>query len=67
MPRVTANGRAVELADGAAVTDLLAVLGVRSRFLVVERNGEPLAREAYATTILAAGDQLEIVSPVGGG
>jgi sulfur carrier protein len=33
----------------------------------VERNGEIVPRSAHASTVLADGDQLEIVVAVGGG
>ena len=67
MPELTVNGEKRTVAAGATVADLLTQLGVKARFLVVERNGEPIARDAFAATALAEGDRLEIVSPVGGG
>jgi sulfur carrier protein len=65
--RVTANGDAVELADGATVDDLLAHLGLGGKWVLVERNGEPLNRRALATTVLVEGDRLELVRAVAGG
>jgi thiamine biosynthesis protein ThiS len=65
--RVTANGDPVELADGATVTDLLAALGLAERWVVVERNGEPVPRGEMAATELAEGDRLELVRAVAGG
>ncbi|MFN2609212.1 MAG: sulfur carrier protein ThiS [Acidimicrobiales bacterium] len=65
--RVTANGDAVELADGASVDDLLAHLGLGGRWVLVERNGEPVNRRDLAVTILAEGDRLELVRAVAGG
>ena len=65
--RVTANGEPVELADGASVDDLLRALGLGGRWVVVERNGEPVARTSFATTALADGDRLELVRAVAGG
>ena len=35
--------------------------------IVVERNGEPVARSERATTRLASGDRLELVRAVAGG
>ena len=61
------NGEARQLADGATVLDLLAGLGRDPRTVAVERNGEIVPRSAHADTLLADGDQLEIVVAVGGG
>ena len=65
--RVTANGDEVDLADGATIADLLATLGLGPKNVVVERNGEPVARATMATTALADGDRLELVRAVAGG
>ena len=65
--RVTANGDEVELADGSSVDDLLAVLGLGGRWVLVERNGEPVERRHLSTTALADGDRLELVRAVAGG
>jgi sulfur carrier protein len=62
-----ANGRAVELAEGATLTDLLAALGLGARWVVAERNGEAVTRADMATTILADGDRIELVRAVAGG
>ena len=47
--------------------DLLAELGVDSRAVAVERNGDVLKRAQLASVELAAGDRLEIVRFVQGG
>ncbi|HUP85125.1 MAG TPA: sulfur carrier protein ThiS [Acidimicrobiales bacterium] len=64
---VIANGDEVEVADDASVADLLEELGLGGRLIVVERNGEPVTKGRLATTILAAGDRLELVRAVAGG
>jgi sulfur carrier protein len=64
---ITANGDAVEVDDGATVDDLLRQLGLGGKWVLVERNGEPVARRDLATTALAAGDRLELVRAVAGG
>lgn len=61
------NGRREEIAAGATVAVLLDSLGVDPATVVVERNGEILARERYAIAALEEGDQIEIVRFVGGG
>ncbi len=61
------NGEAAEVAAGESVADLLERLGRDPRVVAVEHNGAILPRDRYAATILAAGDQLEIVQFVQGG
>jgi sulfur carrier protein len=65
--RVLANGDPVDLPDGATVDDLLGALGLGGKWVVVERNREPVARADLATTVLAEGDQIELVRAVAGG
>jgi len=65
--KVLANGDPVQLAEGATVDDLLAVLGLGGKWVVVERNREPVARANLATTVLADGDRIELVRAVAGG
>ena len=65
--RVTANGDPVDLADGATGEDLLTALGLGGKWVVVERNREPVARADMAVTALADGDRIELVRAVAGG
>ena len=65
--RVLANGDPVELADGATVDDLLVALGLGGKWVVVERNRDPVARADLAVTFLAEGDRIELVRAVAGG
>ena len=65
--KVIANGDPVEVADGATVDDLLTALGLGGKWVVVERNREPVARADLATTVLAEGDRIELVRAVAGG
>ncbi|MEO7836442.1 MAG: sulfur carrier protein ThiS [Acidimicrobiales bacterium] len=65
--QVTANGDPVELGDGATVGDLLGVLGLGGRWVLVERNGEPVRRAELSSTALVDGDRLELVRAVAGG
>ena len=61
------NGDAVEVPDGATLTDLLTQLGLGPKWGVVERNGEPVERRDMRVTRLADGDRLELVRAVAGG
>ena len=65
--QVIANGKPVELEDGATVTDLLTSLNLGARWVLIERNGEPVPRADAATTVLEGGDRLELVRAVAGG
>jgi sulfur carrier protein len=65
--QIVSNGDALELPDGATVDDLLRQLGLGKKWVLVERNGEPVLRSETATTVLAEGDRLELVRAVAGG
>lgn len=64
---VRANGEAVELVEGATVAGLLEVLGLSGRWVLVERNGQPVPRPELGATRLEEGDSLELVRAVAGG
>lgn len=61
------NGKEVQLDGPTTVVAYLEKLGVSPRAVAVEHNGLIVERDAYATTILDAGDTVEIVRMVGGG
>lgn len=65
--RVVVNGDGVDVPAGATVADLLGQLGLGARWVLVERNREPVPRDQVATTPLAEGDRLELVRAVAGG
>jgi len=67
MALVVANGKPRAVDDGATIADLLAEIGWRPEWVVVEYNGEPLERVRYPHVRLSAGDRLEIVRAVAGG
>lgn len=67
MPQVTANGRSYEVAAATTVADFVRARGLDPRYVVVERNGEPLPRTRAEETRLAEGDVLELVRAVAGG
>jgi thiamine biosynthesis protein ThiS len=64
---VQINGEERDVAPGLTVAALLDEIGIRPGRVVVELNHSVLSREALATTLLNAGDQIEIVHFVGGG
>ncbi len=65
--RVLVNGEPRELTAGATVSTLLSQLGYASGSVAVERNREVVPRRAHGTTELLSGDELEVVTFVGGG
>jgi sulfur carrier protein len=65
---VTANGRAVELPEGATLSALLATLGVPPQAVAaMEHNGVPVPRSDHQTRLLSEGDRVELVRAVAGG
>lgn len=65
--RILFNGEPRELADGATVADLVRAAVANARYVAVERNGEVVPRDQHAATPLREGDQIEVVTLVGGG
>jgi sulfur carrier protein len=65
--RVTANGRDFDLAAPVTVAEFIRARDLDPRFVVVERNGEPLERRRYDSVPLEDGDRLELVKAVAGG
>lgn len=64
---VTVNGRGQAVEAGDTVETLLDRLGLAARYALVERNGEPVERDRYGSTILEDGDALIVARPVAGG
>jgi thiamine biosynthesis protein ThiS len=64
---VLVNGREHDLVPGETVASLLDRLGFGGRYALVERNGEPVERRAYAEVELADADRLVVARPVAGG
>ena len=65
--KVTANGQERILPEGSTAQDLLDHLGLGARWVLVERNGEPVERAHLADTALGEGDRVELVRAVAGG
>jgi thiamine-phosphate pyrophosphorylase len=64
---ILANGKPREVPEGATVEALIRSLGLDPRFVIVERNGEPVERARYGDVRLAPGDRVELVRAVAGG
>lgn len=67
MITVIVNDEPRELPDGCTVTAMLLSMDLGPKWVVVERNGDPVERRDMPTTVLADGDRLELVRAVAGG
>ncbi len=65
--RITVNGETRELSDDATVAELIAGMNLQPRQVAVERNKELVPRSQHAETPLSEGDNVEVVTLVGGG
>ncbi|MCA8989894.1 MAG: sulfur carrier protein ThiS [Planctomycetaceae bacterium] len=61
------NGESRQVSQGTTIATLLEELSLNSRYLAVERNRELVPRAQHAACELVVGDQIEIVTLVGGG
>ncbi len=60
------NGEQTSLTDVATVADLISALDLECN-VAVEINREIISRSAFANHRLAEGDEIEIVTAIGGG
>ncbi len=61
------NGEQQQCLPDTVLPDFLTQMGLNPRLVAVEYNGEILHRQYWQSTVLQAGDRLEIVTIVGGG
>ena len=61
------NGKKLEATNGATITALLEELNINPLRVAIQLNLEIIKRERYDTTILRAGDKLEIITLMAGG
>jgi sulfur carrier protein len=64
---VVINGQSRVFNEGTTVAAMIGELGLAGKPVAVERNREVVPRAQHASTLLAAGDRLEVVTFVGGG
>jgi sulfur carrier protein len=67
MIQVIVNGTAQRFEAPLDVRALLEKMSMAGKKVAVERNGEIVPKSAHADTVIADGDELEIVVAVGGG
>lgn len=54
-------------ATSMTVAELVEAMELTGKRIAIERNGEIVPKSQFSETVLATGDQLEIVGAVGGG
>ncbi len=64
---VVINGEPRTVSEGTSVLALIGELGLAGKPVAVEMNREIVPRANHSTTLLSAGDRLEVVTFVGGG
>jgi sulfur carrier protein len=67
MIHVKVNGAAQRFDAPLNISALLQQLAMAGKKVAVERNGAIVPKSAHAQTVIADGDELEIVVAVGGG
>ena len=67
MIEIHLNGEIREVPEGLTLAGLLDWLKLPGDRVAVERNREIVSRSAWASTLIQAGDRLEVVHFVGGG
>ncbi|MEM6470874.1 MAG: sulfur carrier protein ThiS [Planctomycetota bacterium] len=67
MIEITVNGESVEIEKEMSVEELLDTVDVPPNYLAVEVNADVVAREDYASLMIRGGDEVEVVTLVGGG
>ncbi len=65
--RIRLNGQSHEAPDGATLADLLRELGLVDRPAAAEVNRKLVPKAEHASRRLTEGDEVEIVTLVGGG
>ncbi len=67
MDKVILNGEERDLSGPTPLVEFLESMGLGTKWVLVERNGEAILRENYESTLIEPGDRLEIATPMAGG
>lgn len=67
MISIQCNGQMRQIAPGTSIAVLVEELGVTARKFAVERNRQVVPRDRLAEVILEEGDEVNVVTLVGGG
>ena len=65
--KLSINGECRQFPAPLTVAELIETLGYTGKRIALERNGEIVPKGRHVETLLADGDQIEIVVAVGGG
>ena len=65
--RITFNGQAQDIRDQATIAQMLLDLQLMPKLVAVEVNREVVSRRLHETHVLQPGDEVEVVTLVGGG
>ena len=64
--QIFVNRQAIDTAEGATLADALAQVDAKPPFAAA-LNLQFVPKQRYDTTLLKAGDQLEVIAPITGG
>ncbi|MEP6962479.1 MAG: sulfur carrier protein ThiS [Acidobacteriota bacterium] len=67
MVEIVLNGQTKPVPEGCSLQELLGFLEIDPSRVAIERNREIVRKNLWAETMVAPGDQLEVVWFVGGG
>jgi sulfur carrier protein len=67
MLEISINGTPRQVPAPLSIAALLESEGLFGKRVAVEKNGEIVPKSQHASTLVATGDQIEIVVAVGGG
>lgn len=67
MLNITVNGTPTQIERAMPIDELLRTVEVPKNYLAVEVNEEVVAKEDHSEVIVRDGDQIEVVTLVGGG
>ena len=65
--QIQVNGEAMDLSDGATVSDLIQQMALDGRRLAVEVNEDIVPRSEHRSFTFSDGDRVEVVHAIGGG
>jgi sulfur carrier protein len=65
--KLKVNGSAREVPEGTTLAGLLALMKLETETVAAEVNAQVVRRARHAEYVLSAGDQVELVTFVGGG
>jgi sulfur carrier protein len=67
MMLIQLNGKPREVGEGLTISGLLDALEIKVRHVAVERNRQVVPRAEHPAVRIEPGDELEVVTLVGGG